>query len=302
MAVATLRFYAELNDLLPAGSVRRANVRGRAYPYTFRGRPSVVDVIEAQGVPHTEVDLILANGDSVGFDYHLRDGDCIAVYPVFESLDISSLVRLRPEPLRRTAFVLDGHLGKLARLLRTLGLDVRYQCDVKDAEIVRLALAEGRIILTRDRGILKRRAVTHGYCVRSAVPIEQAREVVRRFDLYAQVRPLSRCLRCNGLLEEVSKEAVLDRLPARTASTYEQFYRCTGCDQVYWPGSHYDRMQATIARILDQRLYRVDLSGKERPGRSSTLSRQCAMTPWLLKSWRTANFRRIISTTSLNSN
>ncbi len=263
MAVATLRFYAELNDLLPAGRKRQAGKRGQAYPYAFRGRPSIVDAIEAQGVPHTEVDLILANGASVGLRYHLRDGDRIAVYPVFESLDISSLVRLRAEPLRRTAFVLDGHLGKLARLLRTLGLDVHYQRDIEDAEIIRAAVAEQRIILTRDRGILKQRAVTHGYCVRSTAPIQQAREVVRRFDLYDQVKPLTRCLRCNGIIREASRQAVLDRLPARTAAYYDQFYRCTSCDQVYWPGSHYHRMQATIARILERTPSSVDLSGKE---------------------------------------
>jgi uncharacterized protein with PIN domain len=224
-----------------------------------------VDAIEAQGVPRTEVDLILANGNSVGFKYRLRDGDRVASYPVFESLDISSLVRLRAKPLRRTAFVLDGHLGRLARLLRMLGLDVRYQRDVEDVEIVRVATAEQRIILTRDRGILKRRAVTHGYCVRSMEPIEQAREVVRRFDLYAQARPLTRCIRCNGTISEISKQVVLERLPARTASTYEQFYRCTSCDQVYWPGSHYHRMQATIARILERTPSSAGLSGKESP-------------------------------------
>ena len=272
VAVATLRFYAELNDLLPAGPAGHAGRRGRAYRYTFRGRPSVIDAIQAQGVPHTEVELILANGVSVGFDYQLRDGDRVAVYPVFESLDISPLVRLRAEPLRRTAFVLDGHLGKLARLLRMLGLDVRYQRDVEDAEIVRQALAERRIILTRDRGILKRRAVTHGYCVRSAEPVEQAREVMRRFDLHAQVRPLSRCLRCNGLLQEASKQTVLDQLPARAASTYEQFYRCTSCDQVYWPGSHYDRMQDTIARILERTPSDLDRSGKESSSGQETSS------------------------------
>jgi uncharacterized protein with PIN domain len=225
--------------------------RQRTLAYQFTGRPSIKDAIEARGVPHTEVDLILVDGASVGFDHHLRSGERVAVYPIFESLDISSLVRLRPEPLRRTAFILDGHLGKLARLLRMLGLDALYCQDSEDSEIVRLAAAEQRVILTRDRGLLKHAAVTHGYCVRSQEPLQQAREVLRRFDLHAQVKPFSRCVRCNGLLERVDKRAVLSRLPPRTILYYDDFYRCRRCDHVYWPGSHYQNMRATLAALCE---------------------------------------------------
>jgi uncharacterized protein with PIN domain len=253
--VAEFRFYAELNDFLgtkPAGE--------RVTTYAYRGHPSVKDAIEALGVPHTEVDLILANGETVDFDYHLRPGDRIAVYPVFESLDISSLVRLRGaaalrRPLRRTAFVLDVHLGKLARLLRMLGFDARYRNDYEDKEIVDIARQERRIILTRDRGLLMRGAVTHGYWVRSMAPVAQAREVVRRFDLREQVQPFTRCLRCNGTLEPVPAEVVRDRVPPQAAAWCAErgicdYHRCTRCGQVYWPGTHYERMQRTVARIL----------------------------------------------------
>jgi hypothetical protein len=160
-------------------------------------------------------------------------------------------VRLRPEPLRRTAFILDGHLGKLARLLRMLGLDALYCQDTEDSEIVRLATADQRIILTRYRGLLKRAAVTHGYCVRSQEPLEQAREVLRRFDLYTQVKPLSRCIRCNGALERVDKNAILSRLPPRTILHYDVFYRCCRCDHIYWPGSHYQNMLIKIAHLCE---------------------------------------------------
>jgi uncharacterized protein with PIN domain len=214
------------------------------------GQPSVKDAIEALGVPHPEVDLILVNGASVGFDHRLRHGDRIAVYPVFESLDISPLIRLRAKPLRATAFILDVHLGKLARLLRMLGFDTLYRRDYEDSEIVRISVQAHRIILTRDRGLLKRGAVTHGYWIRSTEPIVQAREVVRRFDLSAQVKPLSRCIPCNGIIEKVDKEAVIAQLPPGTAAWYDTFYRCPDCGQLYWPGSHYDRMQETIAHIL----------------------------------------------------
>ena len=247
VAIAYLRFYAELNDLVSSDK------RQRSMAYRFTGRPSIKDAIEGCGVPHTEVDLIVVDGVSVGLDYHLQAGDRVAIYPVFESLDISPAVRLRPEPLRRTAFILDGHLGKLARLLRMLGFDALYCQDSEDSEIVRLAAEEQRIILTRDRGLLKHASVTHGYCVRSLKPLEQTREVVRRFDLDSLVKPLSRCIRCNGALERVDKNAILSRLPPRTILYYDVFYRCTGCDHIYWPGSHYQNMLITIADLCDER-------------------------------------------------
>jgi len=239
---AQFRFYAELNDLLPPDK------RKRAFPFRFSGRPSVKDAIEALGVPHTEVDLILVNGSSVGFDRHLQHGDRVSVYPVFESLDISPVVRLREVPLRDTAFIVDVHLGKLARLLRTLGFDALYRHDYRDSEIVRIAAKEHRIILTRDRGLLKHKSVTHGYWVRSTKPVEQAREVLRRFDLFSQVKPLTRCIPCNGIIERIDKKAVVSQLPPRTASRCDEFYHCLDCGQIYWPGSHYDRWVFGISR------------------------------------------------------
>jgi uncharacterized protein with PIN domain len=203
-------------------------------------------------VPHTEVDLILVDGASVGYEHRLHGGERIAVYPVFESLDISPMVRVRPRPLRRTAFILDVHLGKLARLLRMLGLDVLYRNDYPDALIVRLALEQRRIILTRDRELLKRRAVTHGYWLRATDPMDQAREVVRRFDLASQCAPLTRCIACNGRIEPVPKRVVRDRLQPGTAARHDEFYRCPDCDRIYWPGSHYERMRRTIEHILSQ--------------------------------------------------
>ena len=181
------------------------------------------DVIESLGVPHTEVDLILVNGASVGFDYLVRDGDRVSVYPVFESLDITPLVRVRPQPLRETRFVLDIHLGKLAVFLRMLGFDSLYRNDYRDDELARISHAEGRILLTRDRGLLKRSLVTHGYLVRSDDPREQLAEVIHRFDLRDAIQPLERCLRCNGELEPVAKEEVADRLPPRTREHYDTF-------------------------------------------------------------------------------
>ena len=243
---AQFRFYAELNDFIPPDS------RHKIVTHHFGGRPSVKDAIESLGVPHVEVDLILVNGASVGFDHHLAHGDRVSVYPVFESLDISPVTRLRPEPLRRTAFVLDVHLGKLARLLRLLGFDTLYERDYDDAEIVDLALAQKRIILTRDRGLLKHGRVTHGYWLRSTDPVEQAREVVRRFDLRDQAKPLTRCARCNGIIDPVDKEAVRSQIPPQTASWCDAFYRCASCGQAYWQGTHFEPLQETLAHILEK--------------------------------------------------
>ncbi len=240
---ATFRFYAELNDFLPA---RR---RFRESVYTFADHPSVKDAIEAQGVPHTEVELILVNGASQDFSYQLNDGDRVSVYPVFESLDVTPLLRVRPEPLRVARFVLDAHLGRLAVYLRMLGFDTLYQNDYGDEELARISREEGRILLTRDRGLLKRRAVTHGYAVRATALREQVVETLRRFDLFEAIHPFTRCLACNGLLEPVEKAAVIELLPENTRKYYEEFWRCASCGRVYWQGSHYERMRAFVEEV-----------------------------------------------------
>ena len=242
---AEFRFYEELNDFLPPAS------RKRAIPYRFRGAPAIKDPIEALGVPHTEVELIVVDGKSVGFDHRLGNGERVAVYPVFESLDVSPLVRLREAPLRRTAFVVDANLGRLARRLRMLGFDAAYRNDADDAEVVRQSVEEGRIVLTRDRRLLRHKAITHGYWVRAVAPDEQLAEVVQRLDLLRAIRPFRRCLVCNGLLEEVPKEAVLERLEPLTKRYYDTFYRCSECGRVYWPGSHVERMEEKIVKLME---------------------------------------------------
>jgi len=241
---AHFRFYEELNDFLPEEK------RKVEFPYQFEGKPSIKDAIEAIGVPHTEVDLILVNGNSVGFDYHLQNNDHISVYPVFESMDISPLTHLRDKPLRRTAFVLDVHLGKLARLMRMLGFDTLYRNDYDDHEIVNISNNEHRIILTRDRGILKYNAVTHGYCIRSTKPIEQTREVLRRFDLSEQIKPFKRCIECNGVIVGVDKKKIQNKLPPKVAAQHSVFYHCLNCKKIYWRGSHYLGMKKKLEQIV----------------------------------------------------
>jgi len=176
-ATIQLRFYTELNDFLPPAQ------RGATLTLRVDRRSSVKHVIEARGVPHPEVDLILVNGHPVDFNYLVHNGDRISVYPVFEALDIGGVTRLRAAPLREVRFVLDTHLGKLAVYLRMLGFDTLYRRDFGDDELAAIAAGEGRILLTKDRGLLKRKLVTHGYCVRATDRQAQVREVMQRFDL-----------------------------------------------------------------------------------------------------------------------
>ena len=240
---AEFRFYEELNDILPPER------RGRSFVYAFCGGPAIKDVIEAIGVPHTEVDLILVNGVSVAFDYRLQAEDRVSVYPVFESFDISPVTRLRPQPLREPKFVCDVQLGKLARRLRLLGFDVAYRNSATDPEVVETALAEQRIILTQDRGMLKLKQVTHGYLVRSPHIHEQVMEVLKRFDLLSRIDPFSRCARCNGLIRVVNKADIREELPRRTRENFHEFLRCEACGRVYWKGSHFARMEAELRKL-----------------------------------------------------
>ncbi|MDP8236592.1 MAG: Mut7-C RNAse domain-containing protein [Candidatus Erginobacter occultus] len=242
---ARFRFYGSLNDFLPPDR------RQRTVRYDFAGRPAVKDSMEALGVPHPEVALIAVGKNPVGFDHRISPGERIAVYPSFRGLKVGPEILLQPPPLIEPAFILDVHLGKLARRLRMLGFDCLYRNDYDDREIIRIARREDRTILTRDRGLLKNSAVRRGYWLRAQTPAVQLREVVERFNLKGRFRPFRRCMVCNGLLEEVSRQEVLDRLPPRTRKEHNQFKRCTGCGKIYWPGSHHRAMQERIARLLN---------------------------------------------------
>ncbi len=246
MATAHVRFYEELNDFLPP-SLRKVDIH-----HHFERRGSVKDMIESIGVPHTEIELILVNGRSVGFSHIVEDGDRISVYPMFETLDVSPLICLRPEPLRETRFVVDCNLGRLARYLRLLGLDCLYENSFDDETVARISHEQHRIVLTRDRRLLHRKIITHGFFVRKVDPKQQVREVLKRLDLYRMVRPFTRCTRCNGLLETTSKESVDHLLEPKTRLYYDSFMRCVECAQVYWQGSHRGGASKLVEEFLEQ--------------------------------------------------
>ena len=241
---ATFRFYEELNDFLAPGR------RGREFGAACARAATTKHMIEALGVPHTEVELILLNGESVGFDRVLADGDRVAVYPTFEAFDVTPLLRLREQPLRTSRFVADAHLGGLAHLLRMMGFDTLYDNAYADHEVERLAASEHRIALTRDRELLKRRGITHGVYVRALRTTEQLREVFARLHLARSARPFTRCLHCNAMLVAIDKARALPQLPPRVAAAFERFSACEGCARVFWEGSHWRRMQGLIDDVL----------------------------------------------------
>lgn len=238
-----IRVYAELNDFL------RPDERYTVLRRPFRAHQTVKDVLEAVGVPHTEVDLVLVDGHPVDFAHRPETGARITAYPVFETLDIGPVTRVRPHPLREPRFVADINLGGLAKLMRLMGLDVHCPWSSDDATLAGISAAEHRILLTRDRGLLKRRTVTHGVYIRADRPIDQIVELVRRLDLADRLAPFTRCLRCGGLVDMVAKTEVADRLEPLTHRYYDDFRRCRDCGQIYWSGSHRTRLDATVEAV-----------------------------------------------------
>jgi hypothetical protein len=238
-AVATFRFYAALNDFLPRERRQTDITVACARAATTK------HMIEALGVPHTEVGVILVNGEPADFARLLHDGDRVAVYPRF--MAFAEPLALQPQPPDPPRFVADAHLGGLAHLLRMMGFDTLYDNHYCDETIAAIVEADGRIVLTRDRELLKRRTVTLGCYVHALRSEAQLREIVERYDLVRSARPFTRCLYCNTPLRPVDKASVLDRLPPRVRTHYQRFSQCDGCQRVYWEGTHWRNMR----RVLD---------------------------------------------------
>ncbi|HEX8280276.1 MAG TPA: Mut7-C RNAse domain-containing protein [Chthoniobacterales bacterium] len=235
-----LQFDPELRFFL------RKEERGGTVTRVLKEKTSIKDVIEACGVPHPEVNRIIIGGRAVSFEHQVETSAEVFVSSIFDAFGASGdSLQLR----HVGRFVADGHLGKLARDLRLLGLDVAYDSNADDKALALQSATEERALLTRDRRLLMHKAIRHGYCLRSTNPDEQVIEVARRFDLAELEAPFTRCLRCNGLLERVAKAAVLDELEPLTRIYYEEFRRCAGCGRIYWPGSHFGNLEARIEKI-----------------------------------------------------
>ena len=232
MSTATFTFLGRLNDFL------RRDKSNQVITIHFRGRQTIKHLVESQGVPHPEIGQVQVNGQERTLDAITEDKDHVEIHPIPNGLTV--------EP----RFILDNHLGRLAAYLRMLGFDCLYENDYDDEELAELTQREGRILLSRDRRLLMRKAISVGYCLRSLEPLEQLPEVIERFDLAKRIVPFHRCLRCNHPLEPVTKEAVLERLEPLTKLYFDEFQICPACKQIYWKGSHYERM----ARLIEQNM------------------------------------------------
>ena len=236
-----LRFHGDLNVFL------RSRAGDAVIERRLAEKTSIKDIIESCGVPHPEVDLILVDEQTVGFDFTLVNNAKVEVFPV-ENRDTNRTEK-RLQTISIARFIADGHLGGLTRNLRLLGFDVAYPKNADDRELLKVMGRENRALLTRDRRLLMHGIVQHGYCPRSQNADEQTIEVVRRFDLSELIAPFARCLRCNAPLEKAAKADVIDKLEPLTKIYYEQFRRCPGCKQIYWSGSHFPKLQKRIEEI-----------------------------------------------------
>lgn len=225
------RFHDQLDELLPPG------LRGRAFEWRCAENATAKHAIEALGVPHTEVGRILVDGRAAALGQRLREADSLDVFPATAT---------QPEGDAPPRFLADAHLGGLARRLRLLGFDTELARDAPDRSLADLADGDGRIVLSRDRELLKHRRVARGRYVRARSTDEQLREVLAHFGLRDSARPFTRCLECNAPLRHAERAEVADRLPPRVAAEQHEFTLCTGCGRAYWPGSHWRRLRALV--------------------------------------------------------
>ncbi len=244
MQKAVLRFYSTLNYLLPKDR------RNADFEVEFKGKRSVKDMIESLGVPHTEVDIILVNGRSVDFNYILREGDKISVYPAFEKPDIEDLVHLCSTFPSHTKFIADINLGDIVKYMRVLGFDVYFDPSLSPREIIKYAKRYGRTIITKSRKLLKFREIDNGLLLYAGTTEEQIRGIISRLGLKRSVKPFSRCLRCNKVLVNIAKEKIEDRIPPKTRSFCDRYAYCKDCNRIYWEGTHVFEMRKLINRIL----------------------------------------------------
>lgn len=242
----TFRFYSILNDFLPPWQ-RQKEIRKK-----FGSHTSLKDAIESLGIPHTEIALVLLNGFPAGFEHKVVEGARLSVYPSFKSIDIGALSLQSGKGTVLLQFVLDVHLGTLARYLRMLGFDALYSNDWTDKKLAEMSFLEKRVLLTRDPGLLKRKKVTRGYFVRATEPRFQAVEVVREFQLKEKIMPFGRCISCNGLIQPIPKEKMNTEIPPQVKQRHSAFFQCQNCGKIYWMGSHYRKMTILINWIIAQ--------------------------------------------------
>ena len=239
----SLHFYNELNNFLPSKK------RDIDFEFEYKNRRSVKDLIESFGIPHTEIDVILVNDKSVDFSYILNDGDNIKVYPASETLNLKLIKHLKPQ-FETIKFLVDIHLNKLARYLRLLGLDAICEKNLTTDMLIEKALDENRILVTRSRNLLRTKEITHGVLIKEDIPEKQLEEIFHRYDFSPYCKPFTRCMECSTILQPVEKEKIIDRLPPKVKVAYNSFTICTNCDKIYWQGTHIEKLNELIGKII----------------------------------------------------
>jgi len=237
-----ITFYGDLHTFLSR--------RFSSFFCRVKDRPSIKNLVESLGVPHTEVDALFANGKAVGFSYLVCDKDSVRVYPDSSRVRFAPVKKLQPSNLRNPKFIVDVHLGKVAKMLRLLGFDVFFDSLMDDGGILDESLKNKRIILTRDRGILKQRQARYGYYVRGDTLKDRMKGIIKRYELKDKIKPLTRCCECNGKLTYIRKEEILSQLEPLTRKHYDKFYRYASCDKIYWQGSHFPSLLAGLKSFI----------------------------------------------------
>lgn len=230
MRTALLTVHGEATDHLSAGSTMPVEVE-------FELPAGLRDLVQSTGIPHVEIGAIEVNEQPGTWSDRIDDGDRIVLWSCY------------PNRVRDPRFLLDVHLGKLARLLRLLGLDAASG-PVADDLLAEEAARESRVLLSRDRGILMRSSIDRGRWIRSDDPETQAAEVIRACRLEDELRPFTRCLVCGGMLQPASPESV--SVPPEVRKRYSTFASCAGCRRPYWEGTHHRRLAETVGRIRQQ--------------------------------------------------
>ncbi|MFJ7075085.1 Mut7-C RNAse domain-containing protein [Streptomyces sp. NPDC098781] len=230
-----VEFAPELRVFLPNGRRQEGAAR-----ITTDGVSTLGHVVESLGVPLTEVGTLVVDGREVPVSHIPVSAGTVSVRPVARPQ------RVPGAPLR---FLLDVHLGTLARRMRLLGVDTAYEStDIGDPALAARSAAERRVLLSRDRGLLRRRELWAGAYVYSTRPDDQLRDILDRFR--PELRPWTRCTACNGLLKEATKEEVADQLEGGTQRSYDVFAQCTECKRAYWKGAHHEQLVAIVERAL----------------------------------------------------